>query len=401
MPEPKILIFGAGKIGRSFIGALFGNQGYEIVFAEVDPALVRELNRRREYPILIKGAETTQKQVVRSVRAVHARDFRAIIEEICDLAVMATAVGKIALPSLAPVVAKGLLERELRDPGKTLDIILAENMRSAARVFTEELRKELPRSFPLADRVGLVETSIGKMVPIMTRQDLQQDPLQVFAEPYNTLILDQKGFLGPVPDIPEFSLKENITAWVDRKAFIHNLGHATAAYCGHLQKPSSRYMYEVLEDSGVLEFTRKVMLKAADVLVARYPGEFDREGLCDHIDDLLLRFGNRNLGDTVFRVGSDLHRKLGADDRFTGIIRLAAEEGMDYSLFVKAMAMGFHFRATDGYGRTLPADAEFCRKAGEDLEQVLTEICGISPTRDAGIHRMLGKEIRALREPFI
>ena len=47
MTDKSILIFGAGKIGRSFIGQLFGRAGYQIVFVDMDEALVRELNRRR------------------------------------------------------------------------------------------------------------------------------------------------------------------------------------------------------------------------------------------------------------------------------------------------------------------------------------------------------------------
>ena len=35
-PEKKILIFGAGKIGRSFIGQLFSRAGYELVFIDAN-----------------------------------------------------------------------------------------------------------------------------------------------------------------------------------------------------------------------------------------------------------------------------------------------------------------------------------------------------------------------------
>ena len=122
--------------------------------------------------------------------------------------------------------------------------------------------------------MGLVETSIGKMVPIMTSHDLDEDHLQVFAEPYNTLILDKKGFRGEIPDIKELALKENMKAWVDRKAFIHNLGHATAAYFGHLKYPDAIFMYEVLADSEVYLFTKKVMHESGQVLMATYPTEF-------------------------------------------------------------------------------------------------------------------------------
>jgi mannitol-1-phosphate 5-dehydrogenase len=47
----------------------------------------------------------------------------------------------------------------------------------------------------------------------------------------------------------------------------------------------------------------------------KYPGEFRPEQLTDHIDDLLRRFENRALGDTVFRVGCDLKCKLHKNDR--------------------------------------------------------------------------------------
>jgi len=39
------------------------------------------------------------------------------------------------------------------------------------------------------------------MIPIMQKKDLKDDYLQVFAEPYNTLILNKKGFKNPIPAI--------------------------------------------------------------------------------------------------------------------------------------------------------------------------------------------------------
>ena len=295
---------------------------------------------------------------------------------------MAISVGKNALPAIAAVVAKGLVEREKKYPGRILDVILAENMRSADLFFREKLREALPSSYPLDRQVGLVETSIGKMVPIMTAADLAEDPLQVFAEPYNTLILDRKGFRGEIPQIPELALKENMKAWVDRKAFIHNLGHATAAYIGHAKHPSAVFLYEVLDDPDVFNFTRLVMQEAGGVLMVLYPGEFTEAGLHDHIDDLLSRFRNRKLGDTLFRVGSDLQRKLGADDRFLAPIRMAISTGNNYSLMLKAMSMGFLFRAKDEDGRMFPGDETFHALWKQDPERLLKEICGLDPARD-------------------
>jgi len=305
-------------------------------------------------------------------------------------------VGKNALPAVAGVVAEGLEARERMYPGRNLDVILAENMRSADLFIREKLREALPSSYPLDRQVGLVETSIGKMVPIMTKRDLDEDPLQVLAEPYNTLILDRRGFRGDIPDIPELALKENMKAWVDRKAFIHNLGHATAAYCGHLECPGARYMYEVLEEPVVFQFTRRVMNEAATVLMAAYPGEFTKEGLSDHIDDLLARFRNRNLGDTVFRVGSDLNRKLGADDRFMAVIRMAQKTGTGFQHMIRAMAMGFSFKARDEQGKMFPGDEVFHTLWKQNPDKLLTEVCGLSTDKDSEIILQLHGHLSAI-----
>ena len=102
-----------------------------------------------------------------------------------------------------------------------LDIILAENLRHAAPFFRKKILPFLPADYPFNTLVGLIETSIGKMVPIMMEKDMEIDILQVFAEPYNILILDKKAFKNSIPPIAGLSPKENIKAWVDRK-LIHS-----------------------------------------------------------------------------------------------------------------------------------------------------------------------------------
>ena len=389
MTEPYILIFGAGKIGRSFIGQLFGTHGYDVVFVDTDRRLVEELNKQKRYPVVVRDSDFEQEIMVEGVSAIHAGDREKVIEAITEASIVAVSVGKNALPAIAAALAGGLLAREKRHPGRSLDIILAENMRSADLFLRRILREALPSSYPLDKQVGLVETSIGKMVPIITDEDLAENPLRVFAEPYNTLILDRLGFRGEIPVIPELSLKENMKAWVDRKAFIHNLGHASAAYCGYLGNPSARYLYEVLEDPEVLSFTKGVMQQAAKVLMAIYPEEFTTESLNMHIEDLLSRFRNRRLGDSIFRVGCDLQRKLGADDRFLAVIRLAEKTGLEYSVIIKAMSMGFVFKARDENGRMFPGDEDFHKQWKQDPDWVLKEVCGLNPSADAEIIQSL------------
>lgn len=391
----KIVIFGAGRIGRSFIGQLFGTSGYKVAFVDVDEKIIRLLNERKYYRVVIKGDKEEEIQVP-CHHAINISDMERVTDEICSAGIAAVSVGKFALGKVVPVIAAGLVKRQRYNPYFPLDIILAENHRSAADFVRSGLKEFLPEGFPLERTVGLLETSIGKMVPLIPSAEIEKDPLVVFAEPYNTLILDSRDFRNPIPDVKGLAPKNNIKAWVDRKAFIHNLGHATAAYYGFYRHPGMTYMHEILEDPEVLCFTRNVMLQSADILSVMYPDDLPLNELKEHVDDLLKRFRNKALQDTVFRVGSDLCRKLASDDRFMGIINLAVKYGMKYDLILKAFTFGFRFKARDENGRMFPDDIRFHEKAEKDLNEVFTILLNFDNEKDSSIIQEITTELKKI-----
>jgi len=371
----KLVLFGAGKIGRSFIGQLFSRGGYEVVFIDVYKPVIDELNRRKNYNVIIKS-DSDEVINIKNVRGVFAGDVEKVVKEVATAGILAVSVGLNGLKSIFPLIAKGLEMRSESGDAIPLDIIIAENMRNADNYFHAELAKLLPAGYPLDTMAGLIETSIGKMVPIMQKKDIQEDMLQIFAEPYNTLILNKKGFRNPIPEIQGLAPKENMKAWVDRKLFIHNLGHAAAAYTGYLYNPGFIYIYEALDVNEVFEKVIGAMRQAAAVLRKKYPGEFSEKDLNDHIDDLLKRFRNKALGDTIFRVGCDLMRKLGPEDRLAGAIRSAAEYDLPYDKILYALVCGCHFRAKDESGNLIKEDIDFIRLYGTDIRSILINVCG-------------------------
>jgi mannitol-1-phosphate 5-dehydrogenase len=380
----KLVLFGAGKIGRSFIGQLFSRGGYEVVFIDVYKPVIDEINRRKNYNVIIKS-DKDEVINIKNIRGVFAGDEEKVAEEVATAGILAVSVGLNGLKSIFPLVAKGLEMRLKTDNPIPLDIIIAENMRNADIYFHSELTKLLPDGYPLDTMAGLIETSIGKMVPIMQKKDIQEDMLQIFAEPYNTLILNKKAFRNPIPEIQGLAPKDNMKAWVDRKLFIHNLGHAAAAYTGYLFNPGFVYIYEALEEKEVFEKVLGAMLQAADVLRKKYPGEFSEKDLNDHINDLLARFRNKALGDTIFRVGCDLMRKLGPEDRLAGAIRSAVEYDLPYDRILYALVCGCHFRARDESGSLLNEDSEFIRLYGTDIRSVLINVCGFDESVNSKI----------------
>jgi len=386
----KLVIFGAGKIGRSFIGQLFSQGGYEVVFIDVIKPIINELNLRGNYNVIIK-AEKEQVINIKNVRGVHTDNEEVVVNEISTAGILATSVGINGLGTAIPLIAKGLLKRFRNNKNSPLDIIIAENLRNASEYFNEELKKSLPGWFPIKRFVGTIETSIGKMVPIMLKKDMEEDILQVFAEPYNTLILDKKAFKNPIPGIEGLAPKDNMKAWVDRKLFIHNLGHAATAYVGYLFNPEFTFIYEALSISEIHNFVRETMLQAAGILLFKYPNEFSEKMLIEHIDDLLFRFQNKALGDTIFRVGCDLKRKLGPEDRLAGSLKLASELSLPYEKILFVLVCACHFRACDEQKNMLPGDIEFERQYEGNIKEILQSVCGFKINEDKRIFMEAGK----------
>jgi len=375
MTGKKLVLFGGGKIGRSFIGQVFGRSGYEVVFVDINSRLIDDLNRQKQYKVIIKSQGEDKILPVTRVRGIHLFEDDLVAAELADASIAALSVGQQGLPATLPLIARALILRRQIHGEWPLDIIIAENMRNADQYILDELKRLLPDDYPVITLVGLVETSIGKMVPIMSQKDLETDPLQVFAEPYNSLIVARHGFRNPVPDIPDLAPKENIKAWVDRKLFIHNLGHATAAYLGFKKNPAWIYLFEALQDTEIYQATRQTMVQSADILMELYPGEFTRTQLEEHIDDLLARFQNKALGDTLFRVGCDLYRKLSPEDRLVAPIQAAKKLNKPYDRILKALDAAISFRARDENGKYFPADVEFFKESENGTRHVLEHIC--------------------------
>ena len=388
----KIVIFGAGKIGRSFIAQLFSKAGYESVFIDVWRQGIDALNSKGFFNIIIKG-KTEKKITVNNVRGVHASDKEKVANELATADIAATSVGNNALVHVMPLIAQGLKKRYEINSSLPLDIIIAENMRNVSQYFKKELKALLGRNYPMGKLVGLIETSIGKMVPIMSKKEMEEDILQIFAEPYNDLILDRKAFKNPIPEVKGLCPKDNIKAWVDRKLFVHNLGHAAVSYTGYLYNRDFVYLYEALRIKEIFDRVRNAMNQSVEILIKHYPGEFSREDLEAHIDDLLERFQNIALGDTIYRVGLDLLRKLSGQDRLAGAIMLGLEHGMAVDNILHVLVCGCYFRATGESGHMFERDREFVEKYfSKGLEYILTNVCGFDKTKHKNIISQALKE---------
>jgi mannitol-1-phosphate 5-dehydrogenase len=321
----KAVMYGAGNIGRGFIGAVFAESGYSVTFIDVAEETVKALQREGRYPVRILDGDKSEDHWIEGVSAVDGRDLEAASACIAETDLMATAVGVRVLPFIAPVIAEGLKKRFAKTDAP-LSIIICENLIDANKLLAKLIKEKLsPQEIQLFEkRIGLVEASIGRMVPIQT--DLMRDgnPLRVCVEAYGFLPLDKAAFSGAIPNLKGMVLSDNFDFYIQRKLFVHNMGHAICAYLGMLL--GDTYIAESAGRAEALFIAENAMLESARALSKKFGMPLDQ--LTAHIGDLLRRFTNKALGDTCERVGADTERKLGPQDRLIGALHCCIEQGI-------------------------------------------------------------------------
>jgi len=336
----KAIMYGGGNIGRGFIGKVFADSGFEVVFLDIMQGLIDEMNRRGQYNVRIVSNEGEVDTVVKPVRAVNSTTEQAI-DEIVTCDIMATAVGVNILPRIAPVIAKGMIARMERT-GKPLDIILCENQLEAdilMRGWIYECLNDEQKAW--ADKnLGLIEASIGRMVPPLTPEMREQDPLLICVEPYCDLPVDKDAFKGEIPELVGLIPYTPFEFYIKRKLFLHNGGHAVCAYLGNLK--GYEYIWQAIADPEIYETAKAAMNCSAQALIKKF-GEEIRENVEGNVVDLLFRFQNKALKDTVARVGADPVRKLRRNDRIVGAALFAMEQGIDPSPIIRGIVAGLKF----------------------------------------------------------
>lgn len=304
----KAVVYGGGNIGRGFLGQLLYQSGFETVFVDVNTAMIDKLNKDKSYPIKIVSNDKQEEIIIRNVRAVIPDDA---VDEIASADIIFTSAGVRVLPFVAPVLRAGIEKRT-----RGVDIVICENLMNADKYLKDLVGLD-------RDDVGYVEASVGRMVPVMTDEMREGNINKVWVEPYCTLPVDKDAFRNPIPDIKGMVPSSPFAYYIQSKLFLHNMGHAIAAYMG--MNKGYEYIWQAMEDPEIAATVTEAMHASAEALAEEH-GKDVGEVLA-YADDLIFRFKNRYLGDTTSRVGRDAERKLAPDDRLLGALKLCQKHG--------------------------------------------------------------------------
>ena len=172
-------------------------------------------------------------------------------------------------------------------------------------------------------------------------------------------------------EIPGLLPVNDLFPWFERKLYGHNLAHAAAAYLGY--RRGWTYIDQAMEDPVVAGLVEEALAEVGEALIRKHG--FEREEQRAYAADLLRRFRNRALHDTIARVGRDPLRKLRPGDRLIGALAVCLDEGVEPRAILAAIAAALRF--------DLPGDASAERLqehlGTRGLDETLSEVCGLAP----------------------
>ncbi len=299
------VMIGAGSIGRGFLGQLFYLSSMTTCFIDVNQQVVDLLNEKKQYPLTIATPTGYQKEIISNVYAILGTNLAKTSNVIANCDVLATAVGVNVLPHIAKMIASGINQRTT-----PLNIIICENMLDSGTHLKSLVAPYITNKEFFEKNIGFIPASVGRMVPVIK----SDNPLEVIVEPYNELQIDSDQIKGILPDIKNVKTFSPFDSMKKRKLFMHNMSHALCAYLGHLK--GYEYISDAIRDPLINRIVLKGLHESATAISKAY--NISYSDLQEHGRDLVYRYHNTYLKDTVKRVGRDPKRKLHRNDRLVG-----------------------------------------------------------------------------------
>lgn len=314
--------FGAGNIGRGFIGEVLFKNGYDIIFVDINEAVIDALNSEESYQITICDDETQNVTVTGFSGINNAKNPEAVIEAIATTHLVTTAIGPNILPFIAPLMAKGIELRQANGVTESLDMVACENMIGGSTFLKEKVYEELSAAGKVyADQyIGFPDAAVDRIVPNQVNDNI----LDVTVELYKELVISESMMKQPNVRLDGVKYVDDLEPYIERKLYTVNTGHATTAYFGFAN--GFKTIDEALANEEIYQKVSKTLAETGQLLIEKW--HFDPIEHQKYIATTLERFKNPALHDDVTRVGRTPIRKLGYNERFINPIRQASERGL-------------------------------------------------------------------------
>ena len=306
--KKRILIYGAGAIGRGYVPWLFNSDEFELSFVEQNDGLRTALNQNKKYSTY-RTKDSTYEELI--CKFDHCYDSGEVNPKNFDFII--TAVGPRQVFTLI-------------DTFKDIDcpIIMFENDSSIPPKFRSITGKE---NFYF----GIPDVITSNTAP---DELLKKDSLNIITE--DGVCFAESGAKEMGGNIEYVSPKEIDIQWA-AKLYIHNTPHCIAAYLGALQ--GRNFLHEGMTDNVIYKIVEGAMMEMNKTIVSLF--DIDKAFSDWYSDKELSRFSNTLLCDPISRVAREPFRKLGLEDRLIGAAQLALSAGVIPKFLIMGIIAAF------------------------------------------------------------
>lgn len=335
------LHFGAGNIGRGFIGYLLHKTGYEVCFVDVNQQMIDSINKNNGYTVEILDDNRTSEIISPAMALNSLTQEDEVINTIVQADIITTSVGVENLPRIASILSKGLLKRA-KTNRENLDIISNENAINASNKLMKEIEKHVS-PFEMRDLcsfVGFPNSAIDRLA--LSKGSEFGDIALV--EPFYEWVINKSQMVNhKLPFVNGASYVEDLTPYIERKIYLVNMAHAATAYLGFAAGEPT--IQSALNNQKIEQTVRGVMTEASGYIIKKYNNSPDE--MNDFIGKILARFKNKNVSDDVTRVGRSPIRKLGPEERLIKPIGELVKLGLPVNSLLEVVAAALSFAYPD------------------------------------------------------
>lgn len=333
----KAIHFGAGNIGRGFIGYLLGKSRYEVTFVDIAKPLVDQINQYGKYQVITLST-APEKEEITGVKAIELKDTEQLKAAAVETDLITLSIGANNLNATGNLVREMLKARQQKSPDAPLDIIACENALFATDILKKSVLEGTDAEFQayLQKSVGFPNSAVDRIVPNVNIK--KDSPIDVAVEDFFEWDVEA-GKVKLNKQINGVDYVENLEPYLERKLFLLNGAHASIAYIGYLK--GYQFVHEAILDNDIRHTVIEFHKEALEALSRKH--HMDKDALEAYSQKLIRRFENKYLQDELFRVGRDPIRKLSNRDRLVSPLKLCSDLQLPYDAIARAIAAGMAF----------------------------------------------------------
>ncbi len=327
----KAVHFGAGNIGRGFIGAVLQDSGYHVVFADVSAEVIESLNAAGHYRVIEIGEGGVTRDYKNFTALNSMLEPEKLKRELSQADLITTSVGANILPRIAPAIAEAILSRK---EGAPVVVMACENAVNASDLLAEEIVKYGVDPA----QVVYCNTAVDRIVPMQDAKLCPDVEVEVFSE----WVIEDKNLKTSL-HIPAAKFVQDLEPFIERKLYTVNTGHCAIAYLG--QKAGQLTISTALLDPDIEREVAAVLEETSIALVIKHGlSQLEQQ---DYVQKTLKRLRNPLLDDLIIRVGRDPIRKISRTERIIGPALILAESGQEPKALMGVLEAALEFEIPD------------------------------------------------------